>query len=103
MPDALSCAPIRALQESRRVVAPGGRLAIYTIAPELRGTPAAPEPIASRGHFYTDGELRDLARRAGFGEVIVRRDGDPPRDDGRHSSDGGDQLVTARRPTSEDH
>ena len=76
--------PNRVLQESRRVLAPSGRLAIYTTAPELRGTPAAPEPIASRGHFYTDEELSDLARRAGFAEVIVR-------------NDGGGQLLTARR------
>ena len=75
--------PIRVLQESRRVLAPGGRLAIYTTAPELRGTPAAPEPIASRGHFYTDNELGELARRARFGEAFVRNE------------DGG-QLLTAR-------
>lgn len=75
--------PNRVLQESRRVLAPSGRFAIYTTAPELRGTPAAPEPIASRGHFYSDEELSDLARRAGFAEVIVR-------------NDGGGQLLTAR-------
>jgi hypothetical protein len=39
------------------VVAVGGRLALYTTSPELRGTPAAPEPLASRGHFYEDEEL----------------------------------------------
>ena len=42
-----------------------GRLSVYT-GPELRGTPAAPEPVASRGHFYADRELEDLVRRAGL-------------------------------------
>jgi ubiquinone/menaquinone biosynthesis C-methylase UbiE len=56
----------RALAEARRVLAPGGRLAVYTTGPQLRGTPAAPEPMASRGRFYTDEELVRLARDAGF-------------------------------------
>jgi hypothetical protein len=30
-----------------------GRLACYTTAPELRSTPAAPEPLASRCHFWS--------------------------------------------------
>jgi len=86
--------PPRVLEESRRVLVPGGRLAVYTTAPELRGTPAAPEPVASLGHWYTDEELRDLVTRAGFGEVKVQR---PTADDNPEAGPGGGQLVTARR------
>jgi len=71
------------LRECRRVLRGDGRLAVYTTAPELRGTPAAPEPIASRGHFYTDDELAAVARRAGLSNVMV------------HNDHGG-QLLTAR-------
>jgi len=76
--------PVLTLRECRRVLRPGGRLAIYTTAPELRGTPAAPEPFASRGHFYTDGQLAAVTRRAGLRNVEVI------------SREGG-QLLTARR------
>ena len=38
--------PVAVLRECHRVLQPGGRLAVYTTGPELRGTPAAPEPIA---------------------------------------------------------
>lgn len=74
--------PVAALRECRRVLAPGGRLAVYTTAPSLRGTPAAPEPLASTSHFYEAEELAALARHAGFGDVGVREE------------DGG-QLLTA--------
>jgi SAM-dependent methyltransferase len=74
--------PVAALSECRRVLAPGGRLAVYTTAPALRGTPAAPEPLASRGRFYEDEELAGLARQAGLASVRVVND------------DGG-QLLTA--------
>ena len=67
--------PVAVLSECRRVLRAGGRLALYTTAPELRGTPAAPEPIASRGHFYTNAELASLASEAGLLEVVVRGDG----------------------------
>ena len=60
----------------------GGRLAIYTTGPELRGTPAAPEPLASRGHFYPAGELCELAQRAGFRDAAV-------------VDDRGGQILTA--------
>jgi SAM-dependent methyltransferase len=63
--------PATVLRECRRVLRPGGRLAIYTTAPELRGTPAAPEPLASRGHFYTDEQLAVLARESGLHDVAV--------------------------------
>jgi hypothetical protein len=62
---------------------PRGRLAIYTTAPELRGTPAVPEPVASRAHLYDDDALAALVRRAGLTDVAV-------------ANDGGGQLVTAR-------
>jgi SAM-dependent methyltransferase len=59
--------PLRALREMRRVLDPErGRVAIYTTAPEARGTPAAPYPLATRGHFYTDEDLRRLPLEAGF-------------------------------------
>jgi len=77
--------PVAALRECRRVLEPGGRLAVYTSAPELRGTPAAPEPIASRAHFYEDAELLALAERSGFASVAV-------------ACDDGGQLLTALRP-----
>ncbi|MEA2312597.1 MAG: hypothetical protein QOE28_2565 [Solirubrobacteraceae bacterium] len=76
--------PAIVLHESLRVLVPGGRLAIYTTGPELRGTPAAPEPIASRGHFHDDASLAALARDAGFRAVAV-------------VNEGGGQLLTACR------
>ena len=66
--------PAVALTECRRVLRPEGRLAIFTTGPELRGTPAAPEPIASRGHFHDDTELAELARTADLRDVTVHND-----------------------------
>jgi SAM-dependent methyltransferase len=77
--------PVAALHECGRVLAPRGRLALYTTAPELRGTPAAPEPIASRGHFYEDAELTALADQAGLANARV-------------TNDNGGQLLTASAP-----
>ena len=74
--------PVAVLRECRRVLVPGGRVAIYTTSPELRGTPAAPEPVASRGRFYEDEELVELARLAGFVKCAV-------------VNDHGGQLLTA--------
>jgi SAM-dependent methyltransferase len=66
--------PVAALGEIRRVLRPGGRFVGLGSDPELRGTPAAPEPMASRLRFYDASELERLARDAGFSEVrVVRR------------------------------
>jgi len=62
----------RALAEIRRVVRPGGTLAVFTVSEEAKGTPAAPEPMASRGRFYTDEQLVELARAAGFAHAAVQ-------------------------------
>jgi SAM-dependent methyltransferase len=74
--------PARVLRECRRVLRPGAPIAIYTTGPEMRGTPAAPEPLASLGHFYPDAELAELASQAGLANVQVR-------------NDRGGQLLTA--------
>ena len=66
LPDALL-----AFKEVFRVLASGGRFVAFAGSKLLRGTPAAPEPIASRLHFYEQDELEDLARRAGFTVVRV--------------------------------
>src|SRR5688572_8714570 len=67
--------PVTALREIRRVLERGGRLVALGSDPKWRGTPAAPEPIAARLHFYSDEETAQLARDAGFDNVqVVRRD-----------------------------
>jgi ubiquinone/menaquinone biosynthesis C-methylase UbiE len=68
--------PVVALREMRRVLDPEwGRLAVMTTAPEAKGTPAAPYPLASRGHFHADDDLVAFAREAGFREArLAHRD-----------------------------
>jgi len=59
--------PVAALREMRRVLEPGvGRIAVFTTAPEAKGSPAAPYPLATRGRFYDDETLVALAREAGL-------------------------------------
>lgn len=65
--------PVAALEEIRRVLMPRGRIVIAGSDPELRGTPGAPEPFASRLRFYDDDALRQLARDAGFQDAKVLR------------------------------
>jgi ubiquinone/menaquinone biosynthesis C-methylase UbiE len=77
--------PVRVLSEFRRVLDPtSGRLAIFTTPPEAKGTPAAPYPLATRGHFYGDAELEALPLAAGFGDSKVTR------------TEIGAQLLVAR-------
>jgi SAM-dependent methyltransferase len=67
--------PVAVFREVHRVVRPGGRMVALGSDPALRGTPAAPEPIASQLRFYDDQRLAELARAAGFGDVkVVRRE-----------------------------
>jgi len=67
--------PVGALGEIRRVLRRTGRLVMLGADPELKGTPGAPEPMASRLRFYREDELAHLGRAAGFVDVrVVRRD-----------------------------
>ncbi len=63
--------PVAALAEIRRVLAAGGRAVLAGTDPELRDTPAAPEPMASRLRFYDDEDLAELARAAGYTDFRV--------------------------------
>lgn len=76
--------PVKAFAEIHRVLIDGGRLAALGSDPEMRGTPAAPEPMASRLRFYDDEELERIARKAGFTDVRVER-----RDLGPYALDAG--------------
>ena len=77
--------PVATLREFRRVLDPArGRLAVFTTPPEMKGTPAAPYPLATRGHFYEDDELAGLAPAAGFTVARVTR------------TEIGSQLLFAR-------
>lgn len=70
--------PVRVLAEIRRVLKSGGRFVGLGADPELKGTPGAPEPMASRLAFYESDQLEALARKAGFEEVkVIRRDLEP--------------------------
>lgn len=63
--------PVEAFLEIRRWLVNGGRMVAFVSSPELRGTPASPEPFASRMHFCSMEEVIGLARSAGFEEVEV--------------------------------
>ncbi|EQD43350.1 hypothetical protein, methyltransferase domain family [mine drainage metagenome] len=65
--------PLGSLKEIHRVLRPGGRFFVFTLGEESKGTPASPEPAASRSHFYKDAELANLAKSAGFRDVSVER------------------------------
>ncbi len=65
--------PVKVMSEIRRVLSPEGRAIIAGTDPELRGTPAAPEPMASRLQFYDDSDLYALAQHSGFTRLRVLR------------------------------
>ncbi len=98
--------PLRALSEIRRALATGGRFVLFTGTKELLGTPAAPEPMASRLHCYEDHELEELARTAGFVdaylerpdyEPLAREAGIPEESLELFRGHGGAQLLVARK------
>jgi SAM-dependent methyltransferase len=63
--------PLPMFREVRRALVPGGRFAVFSGTRVLVGTPACPEPIASRLFFYEPDAIASMARRAGFVEVRV--------------------------------
>jgi SAM-dependent methyltransferase len=65
--------PVAVLTEMRRVLRSGGKMVALGTDPELKGTPACPEPVASRLRFYDDVDLLDLARAAGWNKATVLR------------------------------
>jgi ubiquinone/menaquinone biosynthesis C-methylase UbiE len=98
--------PLRVLSEIRRALALGGRFVLFTGTKELLGTPAAPEPMASRLHLYEDHELEELARTAGFVdaylerpdyEPLAREAGIPEESLELFRGHGGAQLLVARK------
>ncbi|MGP8073587.1 MAG: methyltransferase domain-containing protein [Thermoplasmata archaeon] len=99
--------PVAALKEIYRALRPNGRIAVFAGTDALRGTPACPEPIASRMHFYDDQQLSAIAEEAGFVDVRVEQ----PSMDGYAQKAGlpedvvaffrgigGAQLLLARKP-----
>lgn len=98
--------PVEVLSEIRRVLAPRGRFVLFTGTKALLGTPAAPEPMASRLRVYEDDELQSLARKAGFNDVhlerpdyepLAREAGIPEEQLGLFKGSGGGQLLIARK------
>lgn len=99
--------PQATFREIWRTLVPGGRLAVFSGSKALKGTPAAPYPIADHVTWYEDRELADLAKSTGFEKVRV----DHP-DLGRFAKEAGldpeivrffrqgtgAQLLWARKP-----
>jgi SAM-dependent methyltransferase len=98
--------PAKAFREIFRVLRKGGLFVLFTSSKEMLGTPAAPEPVASRTRFYEDEELERLALRAGFDEarvehpslsVYAKRAGVPKSDLAMFKSKTGSQLLICRK------
>ncbi|HXW95218.1 MAG TPA: methyltransferase domain-containing protein [Nitrososphaerales archaeon] len=97
--------PAKAFAEMFRVLARGGRLVVFTSTKKLKGTPAAPEPLASRIRFYEDSELKRMATAAGFAFAKVEHpdfvklgfvEGVPKRDRALFAGREG-QLLIAKK------
>ena len=95
----------KAFREVSRVLRGGGRFVAFTSTKELRGTPAAPEPMASRLRFYEDDELERMARSAGFEARVEHRSlfefakkaGIPRSDLPLFKGTGGSQLLVCHK------
>lgn len=73
----------RWLSEVRRVLVPGGRLALTTpdhgrLRLLLGGVERYSQPLGDHLHLYTRRSLRDLLADFGFGELSVQAVGGPP-------------------------
>jgi ubiquinone/menaquinone biosynthesis C-methylase UbiE/uncharacterized protein YndB with AHSA1/START domain len=98
--------PLKTFKEVYRTLDRNGLFVVFTSSKELKGTPAAPEPMASRLHFYEDNELEDLARRAQFAEARVedpslyeyaKKSGVPASDLELFAGTTASQLLIARK------
>src|SRR5207249_1741855 len=97
---------LKTFSEVYRTLGSNGRFVVFTSSREVRGTPAAPEPIASRLYFCEDSELEGLARQARFAEARVEhpslyeyaRNSDVPASAlGLFSGTSASQLLVARK------
>ncbi len=63
--------PVAVFKEFHRLLVKGGRIVIQGSDPGLKGSPAAPYPIADRLNFYDDVEFKNIALKAGFSAAAV--------------------------------